>query len=104
MGTPVRVRASARGDSVVLEVEDEGGGIAPEQQEQLFERFYRLDGTRASGSGLGLAIAKRASRADGGRARAEIEGAAGRRFTLSCPPAPRSRITASHGSSETVLP
>jgi signal transduction histidine kinase len=57
-GTPVRVRASTRNESAVLEVEDEGGGIAAEQQEQLFERFYRLDGTRASGSGLGLAIAK----------------------------------------------
>jgi signal transduction histidine kinase len=42
----------------VLEVEDAGGGIREEQQEQLFERFFRLDGTRASGSGLGLAIAK----------------------------------------------
>lgn len=57
-GTPVRVRAAKRGDRAVLEVEDEGGGIAPEQRDQLFERFYRLDGTRASGSGLGLAIAK----------------------------------------------
>ncbi|MGZ4256713.1 MAG: sensor histidine kinase [Gaiellaceae bacterium] len=57
-GTSVRVRAAIRGDSAVLEVEDEGGGIALEQQDQLFERFYRLDGTRASGSGLGLAIAK----------------------------------------------
>ena len=35
-----------------------GEGIAPERQEQLFERFFRLDGTRASGSGLGLAIAR----------------------------------------------
>jgi signal transduction histidine kinase len=57
-GTTVRVRASRRGDRAVLEVEDEGGGIPREKQDQLFERFYRLDGTRASGSGLGLAIAR----------------------------------------------
>jgi signal transduction histidine kinase len=57
-GTPVRVRALRRGTGAALEVEDEGQGIPAEQQEQLFERFYRLDGTRASGSGLGLAIAK----------------------------------------------
>ena len=57
-GTPVRVRALQRDGSAVLEVEDEGDGIPPEQREQLFERFFRLDGTRASGSGLGLAIAK----------------------------------------------
>jgi signal transduction histidine kinase len=57
-GTPVEVRARERQRQAVLEVEDAGGGIRAEQQEQLFERFYRLDGTRASGSGLGLAIAK----------------------------------------------
>ena len=57
-GTPVRVRALQRDGSAVLEVEDEGDGIPPGQRDQLFERFYRLDGTRASGSGLGLAIAK----------------------------------------------
>ena len=57
-GTGVRVRAATRDGSVLLEVEDDGPGIAPEHQEQLFERFFRLDGTRASGSGLGLAIGK----------------------------------------------
>jgi signal transduction histidine kinase len=57
-GTPVRVAARPRDGRAVLEVEDEGPGIRADQREQLFERFYRLDGTRASGSGLGLAIAK----------------------------------------------
>jgi signal transduction histidine kinase len=56
--TPVEVLASLRDGRAVLEVEDEGPGIPPEQREQLFERFYRLEGTRASGSGLGLAIAR----------------------------------------------
>jgi two-component system OmpR family sensor kinase len=57
-GTTVRVRALQRDGSAVLEVEDEGGGVPADQREQLFERFFRLDGTRASGSGLGLAIAR----------------------------------------------
>ena len=57
-GTPVEVRALVRDGSAVLEVEDAGAGIGKDQQEQLFERFFRLDGTRASGSGLGLAIAR----------------------------------------------
>ena len=56
--TTVRVRALVRDGRAVLEVEDEGGGIPDEHQEQLFERFFRLDGARASGSGLGLAIAR----------------------------------------------
>jgi signal transduction histidine kinase len=57
-GTAVRVRTRTRDGKAVLEVEDEGEGIPAERQAQLFERFFRLDGTRASGSGLGLAIAK----------------------------------------------
>ena len=56
--TTVRVRALVRDERAVLEVEDDGGGIPDEHQEQLFERFFRLDGARASGSGLGLAIAR----------------------------------------------
>jgi signal transduction histidine kinase len=66
-GTAVRLRALRRDGTAVLEVEDEGDGIPPGQREQLFERFFRLDGTRASGSGLGLAIAKElAELMDGG--------------------------------------
>jgi signal transduction histidine kinase len=57
-GTPVEIRARTRGGQAVLEVEDAGAGIKQDEQEQLFERFFRLDGTRASGSGLGLAIAR----------------------------------------------
>jgi signal transduction histidine kinase len=57
-GTLVRVRTLVRDGDAVLEVEDAGDGIPLERQEQLFDRFFRLDGTRASGSGLGLAIAR----------------------------------------------
>jgi two-component system OmpR family sensor kinase len=57
-GTPVTVRALERDGRVALEVEDAGAGIPAGQREQLFERFFRLGGTRASGSGLGLAIAR----------------------------------------------
>jgi two-component system, OmpR family, sensor kinase len=57
-GTSVRVGARLHEGQALLEVEDEGPGIAIDQIERLFERFYRLDGTRASGSGLGLAIAR----------------------------------------------
>ena len=72
-GTAVRVRALQREGSAVLEVEDEGAGIPHEQRDQLFERFYRLDGTRASGSGLGLAIAKELAELMGGRITIESE-------------------------------
>jgi signal transduction histidine kinase len=84
-GTGVRVRAATRDGRVVLEVEDEGRGIAPEYQEQLFERFFRLDGTRASGSGLGLAIAKQLAELMDGAVR--LESRPGRTiFSLVLPP------------------
>jgi signal transduction histidine kinase len=59
--TPVEIRALLRSGRAVLEVEDAGAGIREDDRDELFERFFRLDGTRASGSGLGLAIAKQLS-------------------------------------------
>jgi two-component system, OmpR family, sensor kinase len=61
-GTPVRI--VARGAD--LRVEDAGAGIPADEQERVFARFSRLEGTRASGTGLGLAIARElALRMDG---------------------------------------
>jgi NtrC-family two-component system sensor histidine kinase KinB len=45
-------------ESVRFSVKDEGPGIAPEFQEHLFDRFYRVPGTKKSGAGLGLSIAR----------------------------------------------
>lgn len=50
----VRVQSSHH---PVIEVEDNGVGIPPEERESVFERFYRVLGTDAEGSGLGLPIA-----------------------------------------------
>jgi two-component system, OmpR family, sensor kinase len=84
--TAVGVRARRRGDTAVLEVEDAGPGIPPEQRQQLFERFFRLDGARASGSGLGLAIAKELAELMDGAV--EVESEPGRTvFTLVLPSA-----------------
>jgi signal transduction histidine kinase len=57
-GTSVRIGATQNNGTVLLTVEDEGPGIPPEYAGQVFERFYRLEGSMASGSGLGLAIAR----------------------------------------------
>jgi two-component system OmpR family sensor kinase len=66
LGTPVRIRTEQRDGAALLAVEDEGPGIPPEHEEQVFERFYRLDGSIASGSGLGLAIARELAELMGG--------------------------------------
>ena len=69
-----------------LRVEDDGPGIPVEHREQIFARFTRLDGTRASGSGLGLAIARELAERMGGELR--LEAARGRTvFVLDLPAA-----------------
>jgi signal transduction histidine kinase len=66
-GTSVRVSTSVDGGRATLTVANDGPSIPPEAQERIFERFYRLDGGRASGSGLGLAIARELAEVMGGR-------------------------------------
>ena len=65
-GTPIRLRTARRNGQVLLTVEDEGPGIPAEHAAQVFERFYRVEGTVASGSGLGLAIARELAELMGG--------------------------------------
>ncbi|HEY2542706.1 MAG TPA: HAMP domain-containing sensor histidine kinase [Gaiellaceae bacterium] len=56
-------------DGTTLRVEDDGPGIPAEHHEQVFTRFTRLEGSRASGSGLGLAIARELAERMGGELR-----------------------------------
>lgn len=88
-GTRVRVRTGRNGGQVSLVVEDDGPGIDQGEAVQVFERFYRGDGTgRASGSGLGLAIARELAEAMQGEISLTSE--PGRTvFTLSLPAASR---------------
>lgn len=58
-GGKVTVEIAPHGNHVVLRVTDSGPGIPEHERQQVFKRFYRGLGTRASGSGLGLSIAKR---------------------------------------------
>ena len=79
-GTPVRIVARAS----TLAVEDDGPGIPAEHQEQVFARFTRLEGSRASGTGLGLAIARELATRMGGSL--ELESRPGRTiFTVRLP-------------------
>jgi two-component system, OmpR family, sensor kinase len=67
--------------------EDEGPGIPAEYAGQIFDRFYRLEGSVASGSGLGLAIARELGELMGGSV--ELEPLPGRTlFSLTLPAAP----------------
>jgi signal transduction histidine kinase len=72
-------------------VSDTGEGIPPEQLEQIFERFYRVDRARtyipgSGGSGIGLSITRAIVNAHGGRIHAESHGPGhGARFVVSLP-------------------
>jgi two-component system, OmpR family, sensor kinase len=71
---------SAQGE-LRLWVRDEGAGIAPEDQQRIFERFARgANSTRAEGSGLGLPIVSAIAAAHGGRV--ELASAPGRGSTF----------------------
>ena len=68
VGGEIRLTATAEDGQIVMQVRDTGMGIAPEDQPNIFERFYRADKARSQNgeSGLGLAIAKSVVEMHGG--------------------------------------
>jgi signal transduction histidine kinase len=92
---PIAVSLRREGDEAMICVRDEGDGIAPEEIERIFERFYRAQDTRiwtgsAVGLGLGLYISRELVERHGGRIWAESIVGRGSSFycALPCPVAP----------------
>ena len=84
----ITITASVAGDRARIVVEDQGPGIAPDQIERVFDRFYRVEpegGERVAGTGLGLAIVKRVVQLHGGEVRVESELGRGSRFLVELP-------------------
>lgn len=74
--------------SFAVQVRDSGGGIAPEYQERIFERFYQIPldhSGRTSGQGLGLAIVKMIVELHGGQVTVESAPGQGSAFTFTVP-------------------
>lgn len=68
-GGQARVRVSAVDGQAVVEIDDTGDGLSPDDLERVFQPFYRADASRnvdAGGMGLGLPIARSTARAHGG--------------------------------------
>jgi signal transduction histidine kinase len=90
-GGRVDVTASRLNGEVRISVKDTGIGIAPEDQERVFEEFQQVSAGRrvaAEGTGLGLALARRFVELHGGRLWVESTPGAGSTFTFSLPVRP----------------
>jgi two-component system, OmpR family, phosphate regulon sensor histidine kinase PhoR len=89
-GSQVRLTGYREGQQVVIEVRDQGCGIALEHHARLFERFYRVDKARSrkvGGTGLGLAIVKHIALAHRGQVTVESTLGQGSTFCIRLPAA-----------------
>ncbi|MBU6330051.1 MAG: HAMP domain-containing protein [Acidobacteria bacterium] len=90
-GGAIRVRAGREGAWIWMSVEDQGPGIAPEQQELVFQRFWRGDpreGREQGRSGLGLTIVQQIAEAHGGEAKLASVVGEGSAFAIWIPALP----------------
>lgn len=90
-GGHVKVKLSHEGEFAVMRVADNGIGIAPEHQDRIFQRFYRVDKSRSKqtgGTGLGLSIAKHITEQHGGDISVHSELGVGTEFTVRLPAIP----------------
>jgi signal transduction histidine kinase len=85
-GKPIKIAIGGDERTASLSIRDHGIGIAPEDQERIFQRFERVTSRKKSGSfGLGLWIVQRIIDAMGGSIRVKSELGEGARFTVELP-------------------
>ncbi|MBT2567656.1 two-component sensor histidine kinase [Arthrobacter sp. ISL-85] len=86
--TRVGIGVRSRDGLVSISVTDQGDGLSPEDQERVFERFYRVDAARSrqtGGTGLGLSIVKHVASNHGGEVTLWSQPGQGSTFTLRLP-------------------
>ena len=96
-GGSIDVSVAAEGMSVVVDVDDRGGGIPEDIRARVFDPFFS---TKGEGTGLGLAITRHIVEAHGGSVTCEPREGGGTRFRLALPIAP---LRASHPRARTRL-
>ncbi len=87
-GGKITIRAARRNDAIGISVSDTGIGIAPEELDKIFERFYQIDnhdGREYGGTGLGLAIVRDIIELHGGSIKAKSARGEGTTFTFVIP-------------------
>jgi signal transduction histidine kinase len=84
----ISIRLLRNSNEIITEIADEGIGIAREEQENIFEEFYRVDNNESgdiTGTGLGLTVAREIVEAHGGKILVESEVGKGSRFMVVLP-------------------
>lgn len=79
----IYLTAKQRDNKVEISVRDTGQGIAPQYKNKIFDRYFKVPGTKMEGTGLGLAISKEFIDAQGGNIKVESEYGLGSTFTIS---------------------
>ncbi len=86
-GAPIQVRARAENAGVVISITDHGPGIPADEQQRIFDKFYRgkRDSGHVTGMGMGLPIARQVVEAHHGRVWVESRPGAGATFSFTLP-------------------
>jgi two-component system, OmpR family, sensor histidine kinase KdpD len=83
--TNLRVKAFWDNEILTLQVMDRGPGFSPKEISLIFNKFYRVEGSKAGGTGLGLSIAKGFTEAHKGTITVENRQNGGAKFTIKIP-------------------
>lgn len=78
----VFINVKYEGNKINFSVSDTGQGIAPQYKEKIFDRYFRIPGTKKEGTGLGLSISKEFIEAQGGSIQVSSDFGAGSTFTI----------------------
>jgi two-component system sensor histidine kinase VicK len=100
-GGAVTINTRHENGDLVVTVRDQGMGIPEEDQEQLFERFYRgsAEGQEVKGLGLGLYVTRRIVEAHGGTISVRSKPGQGSEFSFTLPLVPQQAMSAAGGAS-----
>jgi two-component system sensor histidine kinase KdpD len=85
VGTEVTIKADCRNEALILAISDMGHGFPHEEITKVFDKFYRVKGSKAGGTGLGLSIVKGFVEAQGGTIQLRNLPLLGAEFTMEIP-------------------
>jgi two-component system sensor histidine kinase KdpD len=84
-GTEMTIKADCRDDKLILTISDMGQGFPHSEIHKVFDKFYRVKGSKAGGTGLGLSIVKGFVEAQGGNIHLRNLPLLGAEFTIQIP-------------------